>query len=112
MDRLVHTWQGAFLAGAFLVLSVHAYYLRKGRYVEISKKAFKIALVVATVFSLSQLLSGHSSADGVAVNQPAKLAAMEGHFEKSAPADLYLVGWVDKEKQEVAGIGIPGGLSF
>jgi cytochrome d ubiquinol oxidase subunit I len=112
MDRLVHTWQGSFLAGAFLVLSVHAYYLRKGRYVEISKKAFKIALVVATVFSLSQLVSGHSSADGVAVNQPAKLAAMEGHFEKSAPADLYLLGWVDKEKQEVTGIGIPGGLSF
>lgn len=112
MDRLVHTWQGSFLAGAFLVLSVHAYYLRKGRYTEISKKAFKIALVVATVFSLSQLVSGHSSADGVAVNQPAKLAAMEGHFEKSAPADLYLLGWVDKEKQEVTGISIPGGLSF
>jgi len=112
MDRLVHTWQGSFLAGAFLVLSVHAYYLRKGRYVEISKKAFKIALVVATVFSLSQLVSGHSSADGVAVNQPAKLAAMEGHFEKSAPADLYLFGWVDKEKQEVKGLKIPGGLSF
>lgn len=112
MDRLVHTWQGSFLAGAFLVLSVHAYYLRKGRYTEISKKAFKIALVVATVFSLSQLVSGHSSADGVAVNQPAKLAAMEGHFEKSAPADLYLLGWVDKEKQVVTGIGIPGGLSF
>ena len=112
IDRLVHTWQGSFLAGAFLVLSVHAYYLRKGRYTEISKKAFKIALVVATVFSLSQLVSGHSSADGVAVNQPAKLAAMEGHFEKSAPADLYLVGWVDKEKQIVTGIGIPGGLSF
>lgn len=112
IDRLIHTWQGSFLAGAFLVLSVHAYYLRKGRYTEISKKAFKIALVVATVFSLSQLVSGHSSADGVAVNQPAKLAAMEGHFEKSAPADLYLLGWVDKEKQEVTGIGIPGGLSF
>ena len=112
MDRLIHTWQGSFLAGAFLVLSVHAYYLRKERYTEISKKAFKIALVVATVFSLSQLVSGHSSADGVAVNQPAKLAAMEGHFEKSAPADLYLLGWVDKEKQEVTGIGIPGGLSF
>lgn len=112
VDRLIHTWQGAILAGAFLVLSVHAYYLRKGRYVEISKKAFKIALTVATIVSLTQLLSGHSSADGVAVNQPAKLAAMEGHFEKSAPADLYLFGTVDKENQKVTGIGIPGGLSF
>ena len=112
VDRIIHTWQGAILAGAFLVLSVHAYYIRKGRYIQISKKAFKIALVVATIFSLGQLVSGHSSADGVAVNQPAKLAAMEGHFEKSAPADLYLLGWVDKDKQKVTGIGIPGGLSF
>lgn len=112
VDRLIHTWQGAFLAGAFMVLSVHAYYIRRNRYVEISKKAFKIALTVATIVSVSQLLSGHSSADGVAKNQPAKLAAFEGHFEKSAPADLYLFGWVDKENQKVTGLKIPGGLSF
>ena len=112
VDRIIHVWQGAFLAGAFLVLSVHAYYILKGRYVEISKMAFKIALVVATVVSFTQLVSGHSSADGVAVNQPAKLAAMEGHYEKSAPADLYLLGWVDNETQQVTGLSVPGGLSF
>lgn len=112
MDRLIHVWLGAFLAGAFLVLSVHAYYLLKGRYVEISKKAFSIALLVATVFSLSQLLSGHSSAEGVAVNQPAKLAALEGHYDASGPADMYILGWVDDRNQKVYGIKIPGGLSF
>jgi cytochrome d ubiquinol oxidase subunit I len=112
VDRLLHVWLGAFLAGAFLVLSVHAYYLLKGRFVEISQKAFKIALVVATVFSLGQLLTGHHSADGVAKNQPAKLAALEGHFEASAPADMYLLGWVDKDKQTVTGIKVPGGLSY
>lgn len=112
VDRIIHVWQGAFLAGAFMVLSVHAYYIRKGKFVEISKIAFKIALVVATIVSFTQLISGHSSADGVAVNQPAKLAAMEGHYDISAPADLYLFGWVDNEKQEVTGLGLPGGLSF
>ena len=112
IDRIIHVWQGAFLSGAFLVLSVHAYYLFKGRYTSISKKAFKIALSVAALVSLTQLLSGHRSAEGVAENQPAKLAAMEGHYEKSAPADLYLFGWVDNENQEVTGIGLPGGLSF
>lgn len=112
VDRIIHVWHGAFLAGTFLVLSVHAYYLLKGRYVELSKKAFKIALVVATVFSLAQLLSGHSSADGVANNQPAKLAAMEGHYQANAPADLYLFGWVDQETKDVLGLKIPGGTSF
>lgn len=112
VDRLSHVWIGAFLAGAFLVLSVHAYYLLKGEFVEISKKAFKIALTIACFFSLAQLFTGHSSAEGVAHNQPAKLAAMEGHFEASAPADMYVMGWVDKESQEVTGIKIPNGLSF
>ncbi|WP_400073444.1 cytochrome ubiquinol oxidase subunit I [Zobellia russellii] len=112
VDRILHVWLGAFLAGTFLILSVHAYYILKGRFVHISKKAFKMTLVVATIFSLGQLVTGHSSADGVAVNQPAKLATMEGHFEASAPADMYLFGWVDKEEQKVTGLKIPGGLSF
>lgn len=112
VDRIIHVWQGAFLAGAFMVMSVHAYYIYKGKLVEISQKAFKIALVIATIFSLTQLLSGHSSADGVAKNQPAKLAAMEGHYAKNAPADLYILGWVDNEKEQVKGLSIPGGLSF
>lgn len=112
VDRLTHVWIGAFLAGAFLILSVHAYYLLKGRHVQISKKAFRIALVVATLSSLSQLFTGHKSAEGVAENQPAKLAALEGHFDSLAVADMYLFGWVDKKRQEVQGIKIPGGLSF
>ncbi len=112
MDRLSHVWLGAILSGAFLVLSVHAFYIYKDRYKAISMRAFKIALLVAVVFSLAQLFTGHRSADGVAKNQPAKLAAMEGHFKAEAPADMYLVGWVDKENQEVIGLKIPNGLSF
>lgn len=112
MDRLLHTWQGAILAGTFLVLSVHAYYILKGRHIEISKKAIRLALPLAIIFSLTQLFSGHSSADGVAVNQPVKLAAYEGHYPDSAAADMYLVGWVNQEKKSVTGIKVPGGLSF
>jgi len=112
VDRILHVWIGAILAGAFLVLSVHAYYILKNKHVEISKKAFKIALVVAAVFSLSQLFTGHSSSEGVSVNQPAKLAAFEGHFDSLKAADLYLFGWVDKDEKSVTGVAIPGGLSF
>jgi cytochrome d ubiquinol oxidase subunit I len=112
MDRLTHVWIGAFLAGAFLVISVHAFYLLKDRYVELSQKALKMGLVVATIAALAQLVTGHQSAEGVAENQPAKLAAFEGHFEAEAPGDLYLLGWVNKETKEVRGIKVPGGLSF
>ncbi|GAB2676652.1 cytochrome ubiquinol oxidase subunit I [Flavihumibacter cheonanensis] len=112
MERLSHVWIGAFLAGAFLVLSVHAYYIRKGKHLEIAKPGFKIALAVATIFSLAQLFTGHKSADGVAKNQPAKLAALEGHYDSSAVADMYLMGWVNNKTQTTTGIKIPGGLSF
>lgn len=112
VDRLIHVWIGAFLAGAFLVMSVNAWYIIKGRHLEIAKPSFKIALLVATIFSISQLFTGHKSAEGVAKNQPAKLAAMEGHFDSSAKADMYLLGWVNKKDQTTSGIKIPGGLSF
>ena len=111
VDRIWHVWQGAFLAGIFLVLSVHAWYLLKGRHVEISKKAFKVTLIVGTIFSLLQLASGHSSAEGVAKNQPEKLAAMEGHIS-TEPADLYLFGWVDKKNEVTHGVKIPNGLTY
>ena len=112
VERLLHVWIGAFLAGAFLVISVHAWYVLKGRHVEVSRKAIRIALTVAVLASLGQLVTGHASADGVAHNQPAKLAAMEGHYEEHAPAHLYLFGWVDQDTRQVHGIKVPGGLSF
>jgi cytochrome bd ubiquinol oxidase subunit I len=112
VERLSHVLTGAFLAGSFLVLSVHAYYLLKNRHVEISKKAFKMALIVASVSGLLQLVTGHKSANGVAVNQPAKLAAFEGHYDSLNVGDMYLFGHVDQDKQKVSGLKIPGGLSF
>ena len=112
IDRIMHVWIGAFLAGTFLVLSVHAYYILKDRFVEQSKKAFGVILVIATISALAQLISGHGSANGVAVNQPAKLASFEGHYDSLAVADMYLFGWVDDANQKVTGVKIPKGLTF
>lgn len=37
---------------------------------------------------------------------------MEGHFDTHAPADMYLLGWVDQDSETVNGLRVPGGLSF
>lgn len=111
MERLSHVWLGAILAGSFLVLSVHAYYILKDRHVEISKKALRPAVYISLIASLLQLFTGHISAEGVSKNQPAKMAAFEGHY-KTGPGDLYLFGWVDEENEKVYGPKIPGGFSF
>jgi cytochrome d ubiquinol oxidase subunit I len=112
IESISHVWIGAFLAGAFLVMSVHAYYILKGRNIELSKKAFGIALKVAVVSSLMQLFTGHQSAEVVAEYQPIKLAAMEGHYDSLSVADLYILGWVDAEKKKTTGLKVPGGLTF
>jgi cytochrome d ubiquinol oxidase subunit I len=112
MDRLGHVLIGAILSGAFMVLSVNAYYIIKKRELHIARPAFKIALLVAVIFSLAQLYSGDRSATGVSINQPAKLAAFEGHYGKNEKADMYLFGWTNNQTQQTSGIKIPGGLSF
>ncbi len=111
IERLSHTLSAAWLTGAFLVLSVSAYYLLKNKHIILSQEAIKIALVFAFIVSLFQLFTGHSSADKVYKTQPAKLAAFEGHFE-TKPADMYLVGWVDEKNESTIGIKIPGFLSY
>ncbi|KUG26416.1 cytochrome d ubiquinol oxidase subunit i [hydrocarbon metagenome] len=113
MERLSHVLSGCWLAGAFLVISVSAYYLIRKKHIEFAKASMKIALGLALFASLFQLITGHQSAIGVSKNQPAKLAAYEAHFDSSAAAPLYLFGWVDEQKQEVKfGVAVPELLSF
>lgn len=67
MNRVLHVWTGAFIAGAFLVLSISAYYILKRRHEDFAQRSFRIALVVATCASLTQLFLGHRSAEIVAL---------------------------------------------
>lgn len=112
MDRLSHTLVAAWLAGAFLVVSVSAYYLLRRRHVEFAARSLQFGLVLALAASLLSLVTGHSSAVGVARNQPSKLAAMEGLWQSGPRAPLHLFGWVDEEARTTAGPAIPGGLSL
>ena len=114
MDRLGHVLVAAFQTGAFLVLSVSAYYLLKRRHEEFARASIRIALVVAVAASLLQLVTGDFSAKTVAKYQPAKLAAFEGLYGESVPgAPLTLFGWVDEGREEVRfGVAVPGMLSW
>ncbi|MCX6832395.1 MAG: cytochrome ubiquinol oxidase subunit I, partial [candidate division Zixibacteria bacterium] len=112
IDRIWHVYMGAWQAGAFFVLSVSAFYLLRNKHIDFAKASIKIALLVAAAASVLQLVSGHSSAVGVAANQPAKMAAYEGHYN-TGPADLYLFGWVNDDQEKVQfGVKLPGMLSF
>jgi cytochrome d ubiquinol oxidase subunit I len=68
---------------------------------------------VGAVSAILQPISGDISAKDVAIRQPAKLAAMEAHFETSKPAPLVIGGIPDEDLREVNyAIHIPGMLSY
>ncbi len=113
LDRIFHVYMGCWQAGAWLVLSVSAYYLLKKNFEDFAKQSMKMALALALVASICQLISGSSSARGVARQQPAKLAAMEGHFAAWAPASMHVWGIPDEKNGRVEhSLEIPGMLSY
>ncbi|MCA9629767.1 MAG: cytochrome ubiquinol oxidase subunit I [Myxococcales bacterium] len=113
MHRLGHVLLGSFLQGAFFVLSISAYYLLKRRHLEVARKSLNVALAVATLSSLAMLVSGHEQARALAHNQPAKLAAFEGHFETGdGGTGLYLFGLPNPQTKQVEyGVQVPKLLS-
>lgn len=112
-DRLIHTLIGCWLAGAFLVMSVSAYYLLKKRHLPFARVSLKTATSIAIAACLFQAISGHSSAKSVARNQPAKLAAFEGLYVTTEGAPLTLFGVVDKENKTIKHqVAIPNLLSI
>lgn len=112
VDRLFHTLCGAWQTGAFLVVSVSAFYLLKKKHEDFARRSLRIGLTVGLVASLLQGLSGHLSGQEVAKYQPAKLAAFEGLYTTESNAPLTLFGYVDEKDHEVIGPKLPDMLSF
>jgi cytochrome d ubiquinol oxidase subunit I len=114
MHRLNHVLLGSLILGAFFVMSVSAWYLLRARHQDFAKKSFRVALVVGALSSVAILVSGHAQAKSVAEHQPAKMAAIEGHFhqEPGQGAALYLFGWPDEVTETVKfGVALPNMLS-
>ncbi len=114
MIRLTHTLIGAFILGAFFVMSISAWYALHARHEEFARRSFQTALIFAAVFTTAAVVSGDRHAREVAEFQPAKLAAMEGQFHTDpGGAEIHLFGIPDEEAGVVhASVAIPGGLSF
>ncbi len=113
MDRLVHSVIGAWLSGAFLVISVAAFYMLRGRHLAFANASMKVALGIALVAVPLQAISGDSSGQVVAKHQPMKLAAMEGlfHTEKHVQLTLFGIPNVARESIDYQ-LAIPGMLSY
>ena len=110
-DRLFHTVSGAWLCGAFFALGVCGWLILR-RKTNFAKPCAKIALVFSAISVLFMMFTGHESARTLAITQPEKLSAMEGHYQTEKNAPLYLLGWVDETNRTVHGLKADGFFSF
>ncbi|SMO90382.1 cytochrome ubiquinol oxidase subunit I [Fodinibius sediminis] len=113
LSQALHMTLAAFVATGFAVAGLHALLLLRDPKNLFHREAVKISLIIGGLAAIFQPLSGDYAAKGVADRQPAKLAAMEGHFSTSQPAPLVIGGIPDEEQQVVHyAIEIPRMLSF
>ncbi|MBU3079222.1 cytochrome ubiquinol oxidase subunit I [Sphingomonas quercus] len=107
--RLVHTVIAAYLTTALAVGGVGAWHLLKGRATPQVRRMFSMAMWMAALVAPVQLLVGDQHGLNTLEHQPAKVMAMEGHYEDHPDgAPLVLFGIPDDEAATVhAAIEIP-----
>ena len=112
--QFLHTVPSAYILSGFFVMGISAWHLLRKNEVEFFKISFRTGLALALVASLFVFFEGHMQAKDLAEAQPAKVAAMESHWETGARAPLYLFSWPDQEHQRnrIQILPIPGLLSL
>ncbi len=107
--RLAHTVIGAYLTTAFVVGGVGAWHLLKDRANPHARKMFSMAMWMAALVTPVQILAGDLHGINTMEHQPAKVMAMEGHYESHPDgAPLYLFGIPnDREQKLDYAVGIP-----
>ncbi|MBI4695653.1 MAG: cytochrome ubiquinol oxidase subunit I [Gammaproteobacteria bacterium] len=100
--RLVHTVLAAYLTTALAVGATAAWHLRRAARDPAARVMFAMALAMVAVTAPLQILAGDLHGLNTLVHQPAKVMAMEGHFQSHPDgAPLYLFGWPDEAAQRV-----------
>ena len=99
--RLAHMGIAAFMVAALLVAGTAAWHLLKGRRDELVKKSFSMALWLILILAPLQMFIGDAHGLNTLKHQPAKLAAMEGHWETNhnEGMPLYLFGIPDMQEE-------------
>lgn len=99
--KFVHTVSAGYVTASVFVLGVSAWYLLKGRHVELARRSITVAASFGLASALSVVVLGDESGYETTHNQKMKLAAMEGMWEtQPAPASFTLIGLPDQQARE------------
>jgi cytochrome bd ubiquinol oxidase subunit I len=97
--RFAHMFTGAYLTTSLVVLAVGARYLLTNRYEMEAKTMMRMGLGMVVVLAPLQAVIGDFHGLNTAKYQPAKVAAMEAHWDGSKPGALVLFG-IPNEKEQ------------
>lgn len=100
--RLAHMGIAAFLATALMVGASGAWHLLRGNDSPAVRKMFAMAMGMLLLVAPLQALVGDLHGINTLKHQPAKIAAIEGHWENT-PGEgvpLILFGWPDMEREQ------------
>jgi cytochrome bd ubiquinol oxidase subunit I len=107
--KFVHTVAAGYTLGSVFVLAISAWYLLRGRNLELARRSMAVAASFGLVCSISVVVLGAESDYLVGENQKMKIAAIEAqwHTEKP-PAAFTLFGFPKVAARETVGaIKIP-----
>lgn len=106
--RFVHMMTAAYLTTSLVVLAVGARYLPDGRFLPEARTMIRMGLGMVALLAPLQLLIGDLHGLNSAQYQPAKIAAIEAHWDGGKPAPLVLFGWPDARlERNLAEVSIP-----
>jgi cytochrome d ubiquinol oxidase subunit I len=95
----VHMVLAAYLTTAFVVGGVGAFHLLRDRANEGARVMLSMAMWMAAIVAPIQVVAGDLHGLNTLEHQPAKIAAIEGHWETQAGQPLILLGWPDMAKE-------------
>jgi cytochrome d ubiquinol oxidase subunit I len=107
-----HMVVAAYLVGGFLVASVYAAGMLRGRRDHYHRIGFLIPFTVAAIATPAQMVVGDALTRWVFENQPMKFAAMELVPETTSDVPEMLLGRMDDDGRVTGGIRIPGLASW
>jgi len=93
--RLPHMVIAAYLSVAFVVGATGAWHVLRDRGNMAARTMFSMAMWMASIVAPVQVLVGDAHGLNTLAHQPAKVAAMEGHYESQDGAPLILLGMPD-----------------
>ncbi len=100
--RLVHTVTAAYLTTALTVGAVGAWHLLKDKTNPHARKMFSMAMWMAALVAPVQILVGDAHGLNTLEHQPAKVMAMEGHYQSHPDgAPLILFGIPNPEQNRM-----------